>query len=167
MDMNGKTNLIPKMTMEMDTAKSFLKLVELKVTNEFKPREEAVMLKSEAQKVSSKQFSGEGRISMTSYEPNKITYDVEAKGKQFAVFSEVYYPEGWKATIDGKEVAIKKVNYLLRGLEIPKGKHKIEFSFMLPKYEKSTTYARLGSGIIIILLLLFFYFDVVRGKKEE
>jgi len=155
------------MTLELDTAKSFLKLVEIKVSNEFRPKTEAIMLSSEAQGLKHKQFSAEGKVYMSSYGPNKITYQTESNEDQFAVFSEIFYPEGWTASIDGKEVDIKKVNYLLRGLEIPKGKHKIEFSFMLPKYEKSTAYARLGSGIIIILLLLFFYLDVLKGKKEE
>lgn len=154
MDINGKTNLVPKMTLVNDTSKSFLKLVELKVVNEFNPKTEAVMLNSEAQKLSARQFSGDGKITMTSYEPNKITYTAETKGKQFAVFSEIYYPEGWTAKIDNKVVDIRKANYLLRGLEIPDGKHKIEFSFMLPKYEKSGTWAMLGSLLVILSLLL-------------
>lgn len=166
MDVNGKTNLVPKMTLEMDTAKSFLKLVDIKVTNEFKNKEEAVMLKSEAAKLSSKSFSGTGAITMTKYEPNKIVYEANANGKQFAVFSEIYYPEGWKAMIDGKEVPIHKVNYLLRGLEIPSGKHKIEFAFALPKYEKSATWAMLGS-IVVILALLFGVYTEVRKKVGE
>ncbi|MFN5418395.1 MAG: YfhO family protein [Flavobacteriia bacterium] len=165
MDINGKTNLVPKMTLVNDTAKSFLKLVELKVTNEFKPTEEVVMLNSEAQKVGARQFSGEGKIVMTSYAPNKITYSAEAKGKQFAVFSEIYYPEGWTATIDGKEVDIRKADYLLRGLEIPAGKHKIEFSFMLPKYQKAGTWAMLGNLIIIFALIVGIVLDL-RKKRE-
>lgn len=167
MDIQGKTNLVPKMTLDLDTAKSFLKLAEISVSNEFRPKTEAIMLSSEAQGMKHKQFSAEGKVFMTSYGPNKITYQTESNEDQFAVFSEIYYPEGWTATIDGKEVDIKKVNYLLRGLEIPKGKHKIEFSFMLPKYVKAGTYARIGSGLIILLLLTFFFLDFMKGKKEE
>jgi hypothetical protein len=74
MDVNGKTNLIPIQTMELDTAKSFLKLASLKVTNEFKPREKAIMLESEAQKLSSRTFTGEGAISMKSYKPNHLVF---------------------------------------------------------------------------------------------
>ncbi|MES2587395.1 MAG: YfhO family protein [Bacteroidota bacterium] len=167
MDINGKTNLIPKMTMQMDTANSFLRLVELKVTDEFKHDEEAIMLKSEAQKVKSRTFTGNGKINMTAYEPNKITYSVEANGNQFAVFSEVYYPEGWIATIDGKEVEIRKTNYLLRGLEIPRGKHKVEFTFMLPKYEKAGMWSMLGSLIIILSFVVALFFEFKRKKVVE
>lgn len=167
MDINGKTNLIPKMTMEMDTAKSFLKLVELKVSNEFKHREEAVMLKSEASKLKSKEFSAKGNIIMASYAPDKIEYIANVEGNQFAVFSEVYYPEGWTAKIDGKEVDIRKVNYLLRGLEIPSGKHKIEFSFMLAKYEKSGTWSLIGSVIILLALFSLIYMEIRKKKHAE
>jgi hypothetical protein len=167
MDINGKTNLVPKTTIELDTANSFLILVEIKVSNEFKPKTEGIMLESEAKGLNNIVFSSEGKIEMKSYAPNKITYQTDSKDNQFAVFSEIYYPEGWTAKIDGKEVAIRKVNYLLRGLEIPKGKHEIEFSFMLPKYKKSVTYARFGSGLLIILLIAFVYLDFIKKRKEN
>lgn len=167
MDANGKTNLIPKQTMQLDTAKSFLRLVAMKVTHEFKPQEQAVMLKSEAQKLSGIQFSGEGNIRMTSYAPNKITYTADVKGSQLAVFSEIYYPEGWTATIDGKEVPILKVDYLLRGLELKDGKHKIEFSFDLPKYHLSNIFAYIGSLLILLLIAGGIFLDIRKKKQAQ
>lgn len=164
MDVNGTTNLIPKQTMELDTAKSFLKLVEIKLTDEFKPREEAVMQKEIVKKgIKKLTFTGEGTITMKSYAPNRLKYTSQAADKQFAVFSEIYYADGWKAFIDGKEVPIKKVNYLLRGLEVPAGKHQIEFVFDLPKYHLSTTFAYIGSALIFFLLGWGIYSD--RKKK--
>ncbi|MCE3294347.1 MAG: hypothetical protein K0R65_61 [Crocinitomicaceae bacterium] len=167
MDVNGKTNLVPKMTLDLDTAKSFLKLTELKVVNEFRPREEAVMLKSEAAKLSAKKFSGEGRIEMSSYAPNKITYKAEANGKQFAVFSEIYYPEGWSAKIDGKEVDIRKTDYLLRGLEIPSGKHTIEFSFDVPKFHSSNKMALILSLVLLLGLGGMAVFELIKSRKSN
>lgn len=167
MDVNGKTNLVPKMTLDLDTARSFLKLAELKAVNEFRHKEEAVMLKSEADKLSAKQFSGEGRIVMTSYAPDKITYEADARGKQFALFSEIYYPEGWTAKIDGKEAKIIKADYLLRGLEIPSGKHKIEFSFDVPKFHSSNTMALICSLILLIGLGAALVFEVMKSRKSN
>jgi len=158
-DKNGKTNLIPEQTMALDTANSFISLVSIKLVSKFNPKETAVMLDSEAKKISSKKYSAEGEIKMTSYAPNRIAYSTDLKEKQFAVFSEIYYPEGWKAFVDGKEQDIVKVNYLLRGLELPQGKHKVEFKFDLPKYHKSNTLAVLGTVGLLLIFGSVIYFE--------
>ena len=68
-------------------------------------------------------------ISLISRAANKLLYQSNANSDQFAVFSEAYYYKGWQAYIDGNPVDHYKVNYLLRGMEIPKGKHEIKFEF--------------------------------------
>lgn len=89
---------------------------------------------------------------MTSFAPNKITYLASVKGNQLAVFSEIYYPIGWKAYVDGKEENVLKVDYLLRGLELSNGKHQIEFVYDLPKYHSMNNIARISSVFLILLL---------------
>ena len=163
-DTNGVTNLIPLFTMDADSLGSFKPLVKLKVSNEFKVREEAVMLQEFANLVVDFKFSGEGEITMKSYAPNKIVYKAECKGKQFAVFSEIFYPEGWKAFVDGKEVEIVKTNYLLRGVELASGKHTIEFKFDLPKYRQSNTLAILGTGFLFLLIAGVAFMDMKKAK---
>jgi len=165
MDMNGKTNLVPVQTLELDTAKSFLKLVKIKNIEEFTPREEAVILESEFSKINKRRFTGEGKITMTSYSPNKIAYESNSNAEQLAIFSEMYYADGWKATVDGKEVAIAKVDYFLRGIKLPKGKHRIEFTFDLPAYHTAGTLAS-TSSIIVILALIFVIVTDIKKKKE-
>ena len=160
MDLNGKTNLVPIQTLEMDTAKSFLKLVKIKNAKEFKPKQEAIMLSEEFTKVGKLKFDAQGQINMTSYSPNKITYTSNTNSDQFAVFSEVYYPEGWIAKIDGKQVDIVKTDYLLRGLKVPAGKHKIEFTFDLPKYHTAGTLASIASILILLALCAGIYTDL-------
>jgi uncharacterized membrane protein YfhO len=150
----------------MDTAKSFLSLVSITVINEFKPAEEAIMLTSEASKLTASKFSGEGSIKLLSYAPNKLTYSADSKGNQLAVFSEVYYPEGWKAFVDGKEVEIRKVNYLLRGLELTSGKHKIEFIYDNSKYLKVNNVARIGSVLLFILFGITIFYNWKRKKNK-
>jgi len=152
MDSNGTTNLIPMSTLLADSLNSFAKLVEIKVLNEFKVRDEAVMLEAQAKKLKERSFSSDGTIEMTSYAPNKMVYKSNSSSNQLAVFSEIYYEDGWKAYVDGIEQPIFKVNYLLRGLEIKKGAHKVEFTFELPTYTKSNNYAMIGS---LILFLIF------------
>ncbi len=166
MDINGRSNLVPMSTMSLDTAKSFISLVSIKLMNEFKPREEAIMLTSEAAKLSASKFSGEGSINLLSYAPNKLVYKVDVKGKQLAVFSEVYYPEGWNAFVDGKEVEILKVNYLLRGLELTNGKHTIEFKYDNSKYLKVNNVARIGSILLFLLFGITIFYSWKKKKNQ-
>jgi hypothetical protein len=165
MDINGSTNLVPLQTLSMDTAQSFTSLVQVTVKDAFDPHNEALMLETEKSKLSATTFTGQGSISMTDFAPNKIVYSADVKGKQLAVFSEIYYPIGWKAYVDGKETPVLKVNYLLRGLELAAGKHKIEFVYDLPKYHTMNTIAAVGSGLLL-LLIGFTCFKECKRKEE-
>ena len=165
MDANGQTNLIPADVMNVDSLSSFTKLVQLNVVNEFKPREEVVMLKDQAKLLKKTSFTGEGTITMKSYAPNKIAYDSKSSSNQFAVFSEIYYADGWKAFIDGKEVPIIKSNYLLRGVEIPAGNHSVELKFDIPSYHKFNTYAILGTTLLFLLMIGFPVLTFVKSRK--
>jgi uncharacterized membrane protein YfhO len=104
-------------------------------------------------------------IKVDIYKPNYIKYTSNNKKYGFAVFSENYYKNGWKATIDGKESPIFRVNYVLRGLQIPAGNHTIEFKFE-PQVVKTGSIISLISFIIMIGLTGFFvYFK--RNKIKE
>ncbi len=68
-------------------------------------------------------------IHLTKYQPNKLVYESNASTPQFAVFSEIYYDKGWNAYVDGNLVPHLRCDYVLRGMQIPSGKHTIEFRF--------------------------------------
>ena len=93
------------------------------------------------------------QISLTSYKPNHLKYVSSNKNAGLAVFSEIYYADGWDATIDGKEVPHFRVNYTLRAMAIPAGKHVIEYRFK-PQVVETGGLISLGSSIVIILLLI-------------
>ena len=68
-------------------------------------------------------------IFLTSYKPNELKYKSHTSKNNFAVFSEIYFPWGWHISIDGEPVEMARVNYVLRGLDIPSGDHEIIFRF--------------------------------------
>jgi hypothetical protein len=99
-------------------------------------------------------YSTDGSIALTEYLPNKLTYAVNVSGEQaLAVFSEIYYAKGWTATIDGQETTILRANYILRGLEIPRGEHTVVFTFKPSAYHLGSKVATTSS--ILLLLIAF------------
>ncbi len=118
-------------------------------------------------------YSTDGSITLSEYQPNQLTYDVNSSEKGFAVFSEIYYPAGWNAYIDGSQVDHQKVNYLLRGLEIPAGAKEVVFKFEPQTYYTSRAISKAGSIILILLCLgMFFYtnrgfFNQLREEKNQ
>ena len=112
----------------------------------------------------SKKQDGESIVKLTSYSPNRLTYDVSTTKGGVIVFAENYYP-GWTALVDGKEVEIGRVNYVLRAISVTAGRHKVELSFF-PKTVNTTEYIAYAAYVVIllaILLLVFLYFR----KKES
>lgn len=112
----------------------------------------------------SEHYKAEGRIRMISYQPNHLEYESEASDKGFAVFSEIYYPKGWSAYVDGKPTPYTCVDYLLRGMEVPAGKHHIEFRFEPAIYKTGNTISLIGSLLAIGLVIAGFY---LAWKKRE
>jgi len=105
-------------------------------------------------------------IKLVSYEPDKLIYESNNATEQLAIFSEVYYSEGWKATIDGKDAPIFRANYILRGLKIPGGgKHKIEFVFD-PKTWNTGEQIAMISSFSLLAGLLAAVGMMFRKKKE-
>lgn len=143
---------------------------EMKALDKLDTKEVAVRLKDKNQKTFelSLPFRKDSlaTIKLDLYKPNHLKYTSNNSNEGFAVFSEIYYPKGWKATIDGKEASIYRVDYTLRGLEIPKGKHTIEFKFE-PEVVKTGSTITLFSSIAMILLIVGgVYFDNRKKSKE-
>ncbi len=130
----------------------------------FSPEDEAVVINSDLKE----RYTGEGTIQLESYNPDHLVYKSNSDSEQFAVFSEVYYEDGWKAFIDGNEVnEIKRANFILRALEIPAGEHTIEFKFELSSYNSSNVISMSLSILAIAFILAALYFDFVRSPKEK
>ncbi|MDR2466066.1 MAG: YfhO family protein [Prevotellaceae bacterium] len=100
-------------------------------------------------------------IKLTDYTPNRIKYRSFAGTQRLAVFSEIYYPKGWHACIDGKETPILRANYILRAIEIPEGEHEIEFKFAPESYE-ITEKAALAGYVLLFGIILLLIVKIVR-----
>ena len=102
----------------------------------------------------------------TSYKPNLLTYHSHSAGDRLAVFSEIYFPWGWKATIDGKEVPIGRVNYVLRALQVPAGDHSITFAFDPDEVHSSDSAAKVAIIVIFLLAAAAIALPLIRRRKQ-
>jgi len=102
-------------------------------------------------------------IELTDYKLNHLTYKSQNKFEGFAVMSEIYYPNGWQAYLDGEAVEHDQVDYTLRGLKIPAGEHKIEFKFE-PSVIKTGSCISLAGHIIFIFIIGFGVFTYFKSK---
>ncbi|WP_242923776.1 YfhO family protein [Pontibacter liquoris] len=96
---------------------------------------------------------GSSTIKLTAYSPNELTYEANAIGNELAVFSEIYYAEGWQAYLDGHPVDHIRVNYLLRALPVPAGKHTIRFEFAPNSYTLGNTISMISSVLLLLVII--------------
>lgn len=93
-----------------------------------------------------------GHIKLISYQPNHLVYETSASSEQLAVFSEIYYPNGWNAYVDNQPVSHFRVNYILRAMRVPPGKHRVEFKFE-PEIINTGEKISMASIFMVFLLL--------------
>ena len=105
-------------------------------------------------------------IILKEHRPNYLTYESNNSNNGLAVFSEVYYKDGWNAYINGDLVPHLRVNYVLRALEIPKGNHTIEFKFEPEVVEIGSKVALASSAIFGILFLLGIFYEFKQRKAK-
>ena len=125
---------------------------ELKMTGEVKTFETAVIDNSKFE-IGNFDFDSLSLINLTELRPPYLKYEAKASVNSLAIFSEIYYPKGWLATIDGKEVPILRANYVLRALEVPSGKHTIEFRFEPRPYVIGDKVTMASTWILLLVVL--------------
>ncbi|HBY69003.1 MAG TPA: hypothetical protein DEG69_15420, partial [Flavobacteriaceae bacterium] len=106
-------------------------------------------------------------IDLVKQEPQHLVYETATKSPQLAIFSEVYYPHGWNAYIDGRPADYYRANYALRAMTIPEGIHKIEFKFQPDVVEFGSTLSLFSSIVFVILLLGGGYLAFKYNKTEK
>ena len=99
-------------------------------------------------------------VTLVAYEPNDLKYEVDSEKGGVVVFSEIYYP-GWQAYIDGVEAPHGRADYILRAMNVPAGKHTVEFKFDPKSLHTTETIAFIALGLLAVAVLLLL---VLRGK---
>ena len=106
---------------------------------------------------SKKYYNNTSSIVVAEKKSDYIRYDVSSDDTGLIIFSEIFYPKGWKAYINDEEVKIERFNYILRGLEVPKGKHRLEFVFdptIVKLSSNISLFSTLGFMLLILLMIL-------------
>ena len=116
--------------------------------------------------VISSEAEGSPVIEMTSYTPNEVRYRYSAPEDRVAVFSEVYYPNGWTATVDGKPLNIFRADWTLRGALLPAGDHEVVMRFAPQSYKTGATVSLIASLLLLLLLAAAIGLMVFRKKGE-
>ncbi len=106
-------------------------------------------------------------IRLTNYNPDHMVYEAVCGSPKATIFSEIYYHPGWTAYIDGEAVPHFKANYVLRGLIIPEGKHKIEFKFMPESFLLGETVSLISSIILLLCAAILIIHESIKFFKKE
>lgn len=141
---------------------------EIKYIGEVDNKKTAVIASSDKAYFSNKPVQADSTafINLTTYQPNELEFKSQSKTPQLAVFSEIYYPHGWKILIDEKEVPYIKADYLLRAVHVPAGNHHIRMVFEPEVIEKGKWISLLSFGLFIALAA-FGIFWMNKNKKKE
>ncbi len=141
---------------------------EIQLLDSLDTKKTAIVNKEFLSKIPSKKIERDSTatIELFSYQPNHLVYEASTNTDQLVIFSEVYYPNGWNAYINGKPAEYFRADYLLRAMVIPAGNNKIEFKFE-PKVIQTGTTISLASSIIFLLILLSGLYFAFRKKEVE
>lgn len=126
-------------------------------------KDTAIVEQTFSKNVVQPQWDSTSFVKMTKFDNDAIEYEANCNGPQFAVFSEIYYPVGWNAYVDGKKTDYSNVNYILRGLSLTAGKHTVKFAFEPASVKKGTSIMFISS----ILILLIFVGGLFMAWKQS
>ena len=142
---------------------------EMQAISSLDPKNEAIVDQQYKSLLEGKTLANDpnSTITLTNYEPEHLTYQTGSATSQIAVFSEIYYKEGWKMYIDGVEQPYFRADYLLRAAVIPVGNHKVEFKFHPTSYYVGEDISLAGSILLVLALGGVVYTETKNKKKPE
>ena len=130
---------------------------EIEAIHELDPAHQAVVDKKFQEAIQPMASDSTATIQLVAYEPNYLKYEVNSEKGGTVVFSEIYYP-GWQSTVDGQPVPHGRANYILRAMNVPAGKHTVEFTFDPASLHTTETIAFVALGLLVLLAVVAGYF---------
>jgi len=142
---------------------------EISAINYFDPSNEAVINNAFKDQVTHSFYpvSENEKIELISYQPDELHYKYTAQEEKLVIFSEIYYPAGWKSYIDGKESKYFSADFILRGMVVPAGDHEIKFVFAPSSYIVGNKISLASSVLLIFLFAGYFLFKLKIKTKSE
>ena len=137
---------------------------EIEAIHGLNPQQTAVVDKKFESIVKSIPSDAMDTIELVAYEPNYLKYEVDSEKGGTVVFSEIYYP-GWQSTIDGQEAAHGRANYILRAMNVPAGKHVVEFRFDPKSLHTTETIAFITLGLLALLAVVVIVMKIKACRK--
>ena len=137
---------------------------EIEAIHGLNPSETAVVDKRFEAVVKPMASDSTATIRLVAYEPNYLKYEVDSKTGGTIVFSEIYYP-GWRSSIDGQEVPHGRANYILRAMNVPAGKHEVEFSFDPVSLHVTENIATIALGLLALAALAMAFLKIKAYRK--
>ena len=137
---------------------------EIEAIHGLNPQQTAVVDKKFESIVKSIPSNAMDTIELVAYEPNYLKYEVDSEKGGTVVFSEIYYP-GWQSTIDGQEAAHGRANYILRAMNVPAGKHVVEFRFDPKSLHTTETIAFIALGLLALLAVVVIVMKIKAYRK--
>ena len=126
---------------------------EIAAIHQLDPAQKAIVDKRFASSIQKSQSDSTATIRLVTYEPNYLKYEVDSKDGGTVVFSEIYYP-GWQSAVDGEAVPHGRANYILRAMNVPAGKHIVEFRFDPTSLHVTENIAFVALGMLLVLAIV-------------
>ncbi len=141
---------------------------EIQALQGFRPDSVAVIDKSFSTELQGMEpsFDSSDHIILKQYKPNYLKYTANSKTGGLAVFSEIYYPKGWNAYLDGQPVSHFRANYVLRAMALPAGSHTVEFRFEPAVYHTGEKISLFSSALLLLLLAGGVVYEFLRRRKS-
>lgn len=161
----GAAWFVPKIEWAKDANEEILML------DNFDPREKAIVdvkFKNIVKPITS--FDSTATIKFerdANNSPEYLKYTTDSKSDAVMICSEIYYPKDWKAYIDGKEVEYFRANYILRAINVPKGKHVVEFKLESDTFNTFKIVSLIGSIIVVLIVLIAIFYPLYQKRKQN